>query len=112
MNQNCLGTEFYFHYHWHFLLADAFPLKAALEKWKDQNGRFFYEREYKEEGWEEVTLPHTFNDGDLFRDRIQDAGSGQKRTVGFYRKWFTPPQERQGQKVLIGFEGVRQTCYL
>lgn len=107
-----IGKEFYFHYGWRFRLADAFPLQDALTKWRDEDGHFFYQPEYQEKDWEEVTLPHTFNDGDLFRDRIQDAGSGQKRTVAFYRKWFTVPKEREGQKVLIQFEKVRQTCYL
>ena len=59
-----------------------------------------------------TSFRHTFNDGDLFRDRIQDAGSGQKRTMAFYRKWFEVQKNRQGQKVLIQFEKVRQTCYL
>lgn len=107
-----IGKEIYFHYGWKFLLADAFPLKDALNKWRDADGHFFYETAYKEKNWEDVTLPHTFNDGDLFRDRIQDAGSGQKRTMAFYRKWFEVPKNRQGQKVLIQFEKVRQTCYL
>ena len=107
-----IGKGIYFHYGWKFLLADAFPLKDALNKWRDADGHFFYETAYKEENWEDVTLPHTFNDGDLFRDRIQDAGSGQKRTMAFYRKWFEVPKNRQGQKVLIQFEKVRQTCYL
>ena len=107
-----IGKGIYFHYGWKFLLADAFPLKDALNKWRDAEGHFFYETAYKDENWEEVTLPHTFNDGDLFCDRIQDAGSGQKRTMAFYRKWFEVPKNRQGQKVLIQFEKVRQTCYL
>lgn len=109
--------QFYIHHNWHFLLADAFPLRSALEQRKDAAGRFFYEREYEENGWQEVTLPHTFNDGDLFRDRIEDAGSGQKRTCAFYRKWITLPGSLPGAagrpgKVLIEFEGMRQTCYL
>lgn len=112
MNSNASGQGFYFHYGWSFMCADAFPLKSALEKHRDGSGHLFYEQDYIENGWREVTLPHTFNDEDLFKDRIQDAGSGQKRTVAFYRKWFTPPAERNGQKVLIAFEGVRQTCYL
>lgn len=103
------GGSFYFHQGWHFLLADVFPMEEALNRWKDECGRYFYEREYEEKGWQEVTLPHTFNDVDLFRDRIQDAGSGQKRTMAFYRNWLTVPA---GQKVLIEFEGIRQTCYL
>lgn len=103
------GESFYFHHGWHFLLADVFPMEEALNQWKDACGRYFYEREYEERGWQEVTLPHTFNDVDLFRDRIQDAGSGQKRTMAFYRNWLTVPA---GQKVLMEFEGIRQTCYL
>ena len=103
---------FHFNYGWHFLLADAFPMKAAMEKWQDKCGRFFFEKEYAEEDWQEVTLPHTFNDVDLFQARIQDAGSGQKRTCGFYRKWFKVPAGCKGSKVLIEFEGVRQTCYV
>ena len=101
-----------FNYKWHYKLADAFPLAEALEKWKDARGRFFYEVEYGENDWQEATLPHTFNDVDLFRDRIQDAGSGQKRTFAFYRKWFRLPEGSQRKKIFIEFEGLRQTCYL
>lgn len=107
-----LGQSYYFHYGWKFLLTDSFPLKDALEQQKDSAGHAFYEPEYEEKDWQEVTLPHTFNDGDLFRARIQDAGSGQKRTMAFYRKWFTIPEQHQDHKVLIEFEGMRQTCYL
>lgn len=83
------GKVFCFHHGWHFLLADEFPMQKALEKHKDKNGRCFYELDYIEENWESVTLPHTFNDTDLFRDRIKDAGSGQKRTAAFYRNYLT-----------------------
>ena len=106
------GKVFCFHHGWHFLLADEFPMQKALEKHKDKNGHCFYELDYIEENWERVTLPHTFNDTDLFRDRIRDAGSGQKRTAVFYRNYLTVPKEYYGQKVLIEFEGIRQTCYL
>jgi beta-galactosidase len=113
MDTNILsGKSYYFHHDWSFLLADAFPLKKAIEKWRDPQGNCFYGLDYQEEGWEKVTLPHTFNDSDLFRDRIKDAGSGQKRTVAFYRNWLDVPPGRKGQKVLLEFEGVRQTCYL
>lgn len=101
-----------FNYEWKFKLADAFPLQTALDKHKDENGHFFYEREYKENEWEQVSVPHTYNDKDLFVNRIEDAGSGQKRTFAFYRKWFNIPKEHLGKKVLIEFEGIRQSCYL
>lgn len=83
------GKVFCFHHGWHFLLADEFPMQKALEKPKDKNGHCFYELDYIEENWERVTLPHTFNDTDLFRDRIRDAGSGQKRTAVFYRNYLS-----------------------
>ena len=38
-----IGKGIYFHYGWKFLLADAFPLKDALNKWRDADGHFFYE---------------------------------------------------------------------
>ncbi|CAM3553237.1 glycoside hydrolase family 2 protein [Marinicrinis lubricantis] len=101
-----------FNYEWRFKLADAFPLQQALESWRDEAGRYFYETDYMENDWEAVGVPHTFNDKDLFVARIEDAGSGQKRTFSFYRKWFRLPREHEGKKVLIEFEGIRQTCYL
>lgn len=112
MNPESIGQSFYLHYGWEFLLADEFPLRNALEKWKDVHGHYFYEQAYQAESWQKVTLPHTFNDSDLFRARIEDAGSGQKRTFAFYRKFLTIPEEHRGHKVLLEFEGLRQTCYL
>ncbi|MFR8033466.1 MAG: glycoside hydrolase family 2 protein [Lachnospiraceae bacterium] len=103
---------FNFNYGWKFKLADAFPLKQALKATADASGHFFYEREYEEEGWKEISVPHTYNDEDLFVNRIQDAGSDQKRTFSCYRKWFTVPKEHRGKKVFLEFEGIRQTCYL
>lgn len=107
-----ISAVYNFNYGWRFRLADVFPLGSALEATKDCKGRFFYETEYQEEGWEEVGLPHTFNDEDLFLDRIQDAGSGQKRTFSCYRKWFEEPEGTGEGKFFLEFEGVRQTCYL
>lgn len=107
-----IGKSMFFHHGWRFLRADAFPMKDALNKHRDKNGKLFYMPGYDDSMWERVTLPHTFNDADLFRDRIKDAGSGQARTAAFYRNSFTVPDERRGQKVLIEFEGMRQTCYL
>ena len=79
------GESFYFHHGWHFLRADAFPMAKAVDAHRDAEGHAFYEADYRETGWQPVTLPHTFNDEDLFRDRIQDGGSGQRRTAAFYR---------------------------
>lgn len=65
------GESFYFHHGWHFLRADAFPMAKAVDAHRDAEGHAFYEADYRESGWQPVTLPHTFNDEDLFRDRIQ-----------------------------------------
>jgi len=95
------------------MLADEFPLEKALNKCLDMNGNYFYDNNYKENNnWKEVSIPHTFNDNDLFRDRIRDSGSGQKRTVGFYRNYLKVPDEFKGYKVFFECEGIRQTCYL
>lgn len=110
--ESSMDCSYYFHHGWHFLLADTFPMASAVEKSRDINGQAFYERTYKESNWQEVTLPHTFNDADLFKDRIQDGGSGQKRTSAFYRNWLIIPKDHQDKKVLMAFEGMRQTCYL
>jgi len=105
------GKMYNFNYGWKFFLADAFPLKIALENHKNEAGRFFYEPEYNDDNWQSVGVPHTFNDGDMFVNRIEDAGTGQKRTYAFYRKWFKLDNTKDN-KVLIEFEGIRQTCYL
>ena len=106
------GESFYFHHGWHFLRADAFPMAKAGDAHRDAEGHAFYEADYRETGWQPVTLPHTFNDEDLFRDRIQDGGSGQRRTAAFYRNILTIPARHKNHKVLLAFEGLRQTCYL
>ena len=106
------GESFYFHHGWHFLRADTFPMAKAVDAHRDAEGHAFYEAGYRETDWQPVTLPHTFNDEDLFRDRIQDGGSGQRRTAAFYRNILTIPARHKNHKVLLAFEGLRQTCYL
>ncbi|MFA9556742.1 glycoside hydrolase family 2 protein [Evansella sp. AB-rgal1] len=101
-----------FNYEWKYTLANAYPLQEALDSSKDGAGRYFYDKDYIIENWEEVGVPHTYNDKDLFVARIEDAGSGQKRTFSLYRKWFRLPRHHQEKKILIEFEGIRQTCYL
>ena len=77
------GKSMFFHHGWRFLRADAFPMKDALNKHRDKNGKLFYMSGYDDSMWERVTLPHTFNDADLFRDRIKDARqrTGEDRSV-------------------------------
>lgn len=98
-----------FNYMWRFKLADAFPFEAAVEAHRDRNGKSFYDPDYIEDGWTEVSVPHTFNDGELFTTPIEDAGGSQTRTFAFYRKHFDLTET---EKVIIEFEGIRQSCFL
>ena len=98
-----------FNYKWRFKLADVFPLEAAVEAHRDRNGKPFYDPDYIGDGWKEVSVPHTFNDCELFRTPIEDAGSGQTRSFAFYRKHF---DLAAAEKVIIEFEGIRQSCFL
>ena len=109
--KSAMKNVFYFHHGWHFKRADAFPMAKAFEKQRDAKGRMVYDPEYEEQDWERVTLPHTFNAGELFSVPIEDAGSGQTRTAAFYRNTLEIPPEHRGERVLMEFEGVRQTCY-
>jgi len=119
MRKSIKNGKYNFNYGWTFRLADAFPLAQALEATSDAAGTYFYERAYKEESrelgpWKEVSLPHSFNDEDIFKNRILDAGSSQKRTFACYRKWFSlgDMSDMADKKVFLEIEGIRQTCYL
>ncbi len=103
---------YYFHHGWRFCRADAFPVAEALKKWRDPAGHSPVDPAYDDSGWEKVTLPHTYHDGELFSVPIEDGGSGQTRTTAFYRNVLEIPPEHRGKQTLIAFEGVRQTCYL
>lgn len=107
-----MERTFFFHHGWRFRLANAFPLQQAMDSCRDGAGRPFFDPAYDDQGWEAVSLPHTFNDGDLFSVPIQDAGSGQKRTVAFYRNRLELNETKMGKHILLSFEGVRQTCYV
>ncbi|NMN00262.1 beta-galactosidase [Bifidobacterium sp. DSM 109958] len=106
------AATLYFHHGWKFQCADAFPIREALARWRDADGRDVFDPAYDDASWQSVALPHTFNDVDIFRDRILDGGSRQKRCAAFYRNRLTVPPEHRGQKVILEFEGIRQTCYL
>lgn len=97
---------------WRFCRADAFPLDRAAEKTRDAAGCTFAQPDYDDSAWETVSVPHTFNDGDLFSVPIEDGGSGQRRTAAFYRNTLVIPPEHRGKRVLMEFEGIRQTCYV
>lgn len=107
-----MPNAYYFHHGWKFRLANRFPMEEALSACRDADGREVYDPAYCDADWQQVTLPHTFNDAELFSVPIEDAGSGQTRTAAFYRNVLDIPPEHHGDRALIAFEGMRQTCYL
>lgn len=106
-----MNTHF-FHQGWKFCLSGKFPMDDALSACRDAASREVYAPDYCDEGWQEVTLPHTFNAGEIFSVPIEDAGSGQTRTAAFYRNTLVVPEEFRQHRAYIVFEGMRQTCYL
>lgn len=106
-----MNTHF-FHQGWKFCLSGKFPMDDALSACRDAAGREVYAPDYCDDSWQEVTLPHTFNAGEIFSVPIEDAGSGQTRTVAFYRNTLVVPEEFRQHRAYIAFEGMRQTCYL
>lgn len=107
-----MTNTYFFQQGWRFRSADVFPLDRAAESVRDASGRDFSDPAYDDSAWETVSVPHTFNDGDLFSVPIEDGGSGQKRTVSFYRNTLSVPPEHRGHRVILSFEGIRQACYL
>lgn len=107
-----MTNTYAFHHGWKFRLANRFPMVEALSAFRDAQGRDVYAPDYCDEDWETVTLPHTFNDGELFSVPIEDAGSGQTRTAAFYRNVLTVPAQHRQDLCILSFEGMRQTCYL
>ena len=107
-----MENKYFYHQGWRFRRADAFPLADALDKCADRAGRSPVDPDYDDGDWEQVTLPHTFNGADLFSVPIEDGGSGQRRTCAFYRNRLEIPAAHAGKRVILAFEGVRQTCYV
>jgi len=54
--------------------------------------------------WQDVALPHAFNEDDAFRKSIHDLSTG----VAWYRKHFKLPPGSAGKKIFLEFEGIRQ----
>ncbi|MCD8167462.1 MAG: DUF4982 domain-containing protein [Bacteroides sp.] len=76
--------------------------------WKLQVGDFpgAEAPSYKDDGWQEVTLPRAFNEDKAFKLSIDQLTD----TVVWYRKKFRLPPESRNKKVFIEFEGVRQAA--
>ena len=88
------------------------PLSDALEYIK-RGGLNFYDVAYDDSAWENVSLPHPFNAGDMYQNRASSGGDrGIYQGIAFYRKSFVLPENTQGKKVFIEFEGIRMAAYV
>lgn len=54
--------------------------------------------------WQQVTLPHAWNEDAAFRVSIHDLPTG----IAWYRKHFVLPPSANGKKIFLEFEGIRQ----
>lgn len=59
---------------------------------------------FDDANWTSVSLPHAYNQEEAFRVSIEELTTG----IVWYRKSFKIPQEFEGKKVFIEFEGIRQ----
>ncbi|MFB6119908.1 MAG: sugar-binding domain-containing protein [Halobacteriaceae archaeon] len=57
-------------------------------------------------GWEQVSVPHAWNEDEAFREDIYGLSTG----VAWYRKTFTLPEGTAEKKAFVEFEGVRQAA--
>ena len=60
--------------------------------------------------WATVSIPHTFNDVDSFRELISHGGGdrGTYKGLSWYRKHFKLPGDFAGRRIFLEFEGIRQ----
>jgi beta-galactosidase len=66
---------------------------------------------FNDANWSNISLPHTWNDVDTYREYISHGGGdkGQKLMgIGWYRKHFKLPLNAKGKKIFLQFDGMRQ----
>ncbi len=99
---------------WKFKKASGtvYPLASAQTS-VEKDGKQFYEVDYDDSDWENVSVPHPINAEDTFDGAAMDSGEqGYYRGFMFYRKHVTIPSADEGKKMFLEFEAVRQSVYL
>lgn len=88
------------------------PLSSALDFMK-RGEHQFYDISYDDSGWENVSIPHPFNAGDMYQNKASSGGDrGIYQGIVFYRKTFALPKGSEGKKAFIEFEGIRMAAYV
>ncbi len=88
-------AKFNFNLDWKFIREDVSGAEAPA---------------FDDKTWTTVSLPHSFNDVDSFRQIISHGGGdrGTFKGVVWYRKHFKLPANLAGNKIFLEFEGMRQ----
>lgn len=110
-----ISVEYNMNFDWKFYkpTSNIWPLKEAVDGAIDSNEKFFYDMDYDDTSWKNISVPHTFNDEDSFDDVANDAGEiSLYRGITFYRKRFRLCSSDEGKKVIVEFEGIRQAAYV
>jgi hypothetical protein len=68
----------------------------------DSNG--VQNTDFSDNRWQEITLPHAFNEDEAFKKDIHDLTTG----IVWYRKHFKINSKQAGRKIFLEFEGIRQ----
>ncbi len=61
--------------------------------------------------WEDVSLPHTYNDVDTFNNLMETSSNGERSMytgTAWYKKTFFLPSSYENKKIYIEFESARQ----
>ncbi len=67
-----------------------------------------YTTTFNDTGWKTVSLPHTYNDIDLFDTWVTGSGNYGWAGKTWYRKHFKLDESFSGRKVFVEFESIRQ----
>jgi Beta-galactosidase/beta-glucuronidase len=87
--------KYCFNYDWKFIKQDVAGAQAVS---------------FNDSAWQNVSLPHTYNDVDHYDTWV--TGSGDYGFAGktWYRKHFKLDADKAGKKIFLEFEGVRQAA--
>lgn len=85
--------EYNLNYDWKFIKSS--PSGAETQSFNDT-------------AWQTVSLPHTYNDIDLFDTWVTGSGNYGWAGKTWYRKHFKLDATLTGRKVFVEFEGIRQ----
>ena len=84
-------------------------VQSINDGWKFYQGGLAYAETvaFNDDGWEQLSLPHTWNAFDVFDDDRTYA-----RSIGWYRKQLQTDPVWANKKVFLYFEGVGQTAHV